>query len=89
MDFIWSFNQLFTDEDLIQLFTDGDNKNDDMSQMVEEYIKEIEELRTKLMESESTCAELRKAASRSRINFNSRAIERKPFFKSVPVCDLQ
>ncbi|XP_024084016.1 kinesin-like protein KIF21A isoform X2 [Cimex lectularius] len=45
---------------------DGDNKNDDMSQMIKGYLSEIESLQAKLVESESTCSQLRKAASRNK-----------------------
>ncbi|XP_073985830.1 kinesin-like protein 31E isoform X2 [Rhodnius prolixus] len=45
---------------------DGENKNDDMSQMIQGYLAEIEGLRAKLLESESVCGQLRKAVSRSR-----------------------
>ncbi|KAK9506807.1 hypothetical protein O3M35_008674 [Rhynocoris fuscipes] len=47
---------------------DGENKNDDMSQMIKGYLAEIESLRAKLLESESVCSQLRKVVSRSRNN---------------------
>ncbi|BES94937.1 kinesin family member [Nesidiocoris tenuis] len=64
--------ELLTARTMASLNQDGENKNDDMSQMIQGYLTEIENLRAKLMESESTCAELRKAAARSRANLPQR-----------------
>jgi hypothetical protein len=37
----------------------------DVTEMIQGYLKEIEELRAKLLESEAMCQQLRKASSRS------------------------
>jgi kinesin family protein 4/21/27 len=37
----------------------------DVTEMIQGYLKEVEELRAKLLESEAMCQQLRKASSRS------------------------
>lgn len=41
-------------------WSNGDEVNKDMSEVVKKYFQEIEELRSKLIETEETCAQLRK-----------------------------
>ncbi|XP_053213727.1 kinesin-like protein KIF21A isoform X2 [Panonychus citri] len=43
----------------------GDDQPSDLKDMVVKYLREIEELRTKLIEMEETCSQLRKQAQRS------------------------
>lgn len=48
-----------------------DGEKSDMSDIVQKYLTEIEELRTRLIEAEETCSQLRKQAQRSRVSMQS------------------
>ncbi|KAK9890310.1 hypothetical protein WA026_010413 [Henosepilachna vigintioctopunctata] len=52
----------------------GSGNDNDVACMVQSYLKEIEELRTKLLESNSICEQLRKQLSRAQSNQNNISI---------------
>lgn len=58
-------SQLLADKEIGGWIRDNANAGDnDITAMVQKYITEIEELRSKLLESENLCEQLRKESSR-------------------------
>nr|CAD7203554.1 unnamed protein product [Timema douglasi] len=55
-------SQLLAEKATVGWITSG--SDNDVTELIQGYLKEIEELRAKLLESESTCQQLRKVASR-------------------------
>ena len=46
-------------------FPPGEKSSDEITSLIQGYIKEIEELRTKLVESEAVCEQIRRNAART------------------------
>ena len=61
---IFPYSQLLADKELGGWIKDASNADNDITAMVQKYITEIEEMRTKLLESENLCEQLRKETSR-------------------------
>lgn len=58
--------KLLAERELSKWITPDGSKSTDIGQMVQTYINEIEELRTKLIECEALCSQLRQQVSKSR-----------------------
>ena len=63
-EFVYIFCLLLPDKELGGWIKDASNADNDITAMVQKYITEIEEMRTKLLESENLCEQLRKETSR-------------------------